>query len=291
VIAHVASALRRTARIATRRPRAALWTLLALASALFVAGFAVVVAATVDRWADAHPGAGGAMVVYLGEDVDDARAAVLVGELRALRGVERAELVTAAESAKRLTRALGGDPALLAGVEPASLPASVEVSLAPGVRDVVAMSPTVRALRGAPGVAEVVVADAADSDDAPRGALRTARTVAWSGAGLFAGLALVIVLAAARIGLARSRREAEVLRLLGASPAFLAIPSALAGAVHGLVAAALAALALAWVVPWPGSLGTIELAAPPGLALAALVALGGLVGLVGGGLAGVCRVE
>jgi len=287
VIHRLGSALRRTAGIATRRPGAALWTLLALACALFVAGVAVIVAATVDRWADAHPGGGGAMVVYLGEDVDDARATALVGELRALRGVEHAELVPAAESARRLTRALGSDPGLLAGVELASLPASVEVRLAPGVRDVVAMSPTVRALRGAPGVADVVVSDASAADDHLTGALATARTVAWSGAILFAGLALVIVLAAVRVGLDRSHREAAVLRLLGASPGFLAIPSALAGALHGIVAAALAAVALACVVP--GSLGTIELASPPALALAGLVALGGLVGLVGGGLAGVSR--
>jgi cell division transport system permease protein len=289
VIHHLVSALRRTGSIVRRRPGAALWTLLALACALFVAGSAVVVATTVDRWAAAHPGTGGAMVVYLGEDVDDARAAALVHELRALRGVERAELVSAAESARRLTRALGSDPALLDGVELASLPASVEVALAPGVREVVAMSPTVRALRGAPGVAEVVVSDADAADERLAGALRTAHTVAWTGAVLFAGLALIIVLAAVRVGLARTRREDAVLRLLGAAPGFLAIPSALAGALQGVVAAVVAAGALAWLLP--ASLGTIDVAAPPALALAGLVALGGLVGLVGGGLAGGARGE
>ena len=286
MIAQLASALRRTGRIAIRRPGAALWTLVALACALFVAGAAVIVAATVDRWAAAHPGSGGAMVVYLGDDIEPARAAALVDELRALRGVERAELIPAAESARRLTRALGSDPALLDGVELASLPASVEVALAPGVRDVVAMSPTVRALRGAPGVADVVVSQAGAGDDPLAGTLKAARAVAWTGAVLFAGLALIIVLAAVRVGLGRSRREAAVLRLLGASPAFLAIPSALAGALLGVVAAAVAAVALGVV---PASLGAIELATPPGAALAALVGLGGLVGLLGGGLAGVSR--
>ncbi len=290
------SALRRTGAILTRRPGAALWTLLALACALFVAGSAVAVATTVDRWAAAHPGSGGAMVVYLGEDVEDARATALVDELRALRGVERAELVSAAESARRLTRALGSDPALLEGVELASLPASVEVTLAPGVREVVAMSPTVRALRGAPGVAEVVVSDPGAADDQLVDALATARTVAWTGAGLFAGLALIIVLAAVRVALVGSHREAAVLRLLGASPGFVAFPSALAGAALGILAAAVAALALGWVVPaslgaalLPALRDSIELTAPPALALAGLIALGGLVGLVGGGLAGASR--
>jgi cell division protein FtsX len=315
VIPHLGSALRRTARLVTRRPRAALWTLLALSCALFAAGIAAIAAATVDRWVEAHPGSGGNMVVYLGEGVEEARARALVDQLRALHGVERAELVSAAESASRLTRALGADPALLDGVDVAGLPASVEVQLAPGVGDVVAMSSTVRALRGLPGVAEVVVdsvdpgraggelspgalAAFADADggvgsagtERTAEALRAARTAAWTGAALFAALALVIVLAAVRVGLARSPQDAAVLRLLGASPGFTAVPSALAGAFAGAVAAAVAALALGIVLYGHGAtLGAVAVAAPPGGALGGLIALGGLVGLVGGGLAGAAR--
>jgi len=293
VIYPVISALRRTARLATRRPRVALWTLLALSCALFVIGIAAIAAATIDRWADAHPGSGGNMVVYLGEGVEDARATALVVELRGLRGVERVELVSAAESANRLVRALGSDPALLDGVDVASLPASVEVKLAPGVRDVIAMSPTVRALREAPGVAEVVVEGGEDAGgDRLAEALHTARGFAWTCAAVFAGLALIIVLAAIRVGLERSVKEAAVLQLLGAPPGFVALPSALAGAVLGAVAAIVAAVALGVVLHDPGTqLGTIELASPPAVAIAALVALGGLVGLVGGGLAGVARAQ
>lgn len=295
MIHHALSALRRTARFATRRPRVALWTLLALSCALFVVGIAAIAAATVDHLAEAHPGSGGNMVVYLGEGVDDARASALVLELGALHGVEHAELVSAAESASRLVRALGSERALLDGVDVASLPASVEVKLAPGVRDVVAMSPTVRALRGAPGVAGVVVDPAGDAeggDDHIAGVLRAARAVAWTGAALFAGLALIIMIAAVRVRLDRSAQEAAVLRLLGAPPGFVAIPSALAGALQGAVAAVIAALALGLVLHGDGArLGTIELASPPVVAIAGLVALGGLVGLVGGGLAGVARAR
>ena len=141
MITRIRSALARTGALAIKRPAAALWTMLALIAALFLAGAAGITAASIDRWADAHPGSGGALVVYLGDDVAPARAQGLLGELRGLRGVERAELIPAAESARRLTRALGGDQALLDGIDPESLPASVELTLAPGVRDVVAMSP------------------------------------------------------------------------------------------------------------------------------------------------------
>jgi cell division protein FtsX len=279
-------ALRRTLELAARQPALAIWTQVALVCALFLAGVAGLAANAIDDWADAHPGRGGRMVVYLGDGVDPARAAALVGQLRALRGVEHAELIAADESARRLTRALGSDPALLDGVDVASLPASVEVTLAPGVRDVIAISPTVRALRGAPGVASVVVPDGVtegDGDDDPlAGVLHTAREVAWAGAALFAALAIVVALAAIRIRLDRPRREQRVLDLLGASPAFTALPSALAGALHGMIAAALAALALVATVHATGVLVPL---APPALAFAGLVALGALIGLAGGSLA------
>ncbi|HSR98170.1 MAG TPA: permease-like cell division protein FtsX [Kofleriaceae bacterium] len=290
MIHRLGSALRRTLRIALRRPRAGAWSVLALSCALFVAGIAAIGAASLDRWARAHPAGGGSLVVYLGDEVDDARAQALVGELRGLRGVERAGLVSPAESAQRLARALGPDPALLEGVDATSLPASVEVKLAPGVREVVAMSPTVRALRGAPGVADLVVEDG--GQDRLPAALLAARDVAWPIAAALAALALAIALAAARIRCERSKREARVLELLGAPPGFAAFPSALAGALHGVIGALVAAIALAAVLAGhPAPVASIDLAPPPPAAFALLIALGAAVGLVGGGLAGVARAR
>lgn len=290
------SALRRTARIALERPRAALWTMLALTCALFAVGVAAVAADNVDRWAS-HPGSSASMVVYLGEGVDEAQAQRLVGELRGLAGVEHAELVGPEESARRLQQALGGDAALLDGVDVATLPASVEVTLAPGVRDVVTMSPTVRALRGAPGVDDVIVESG--GDDRMLGALYAIRYGAWGGAALFAGLALIIVLAAIRVRLDRSRDELAVAQLLGAGPSFLVIPTALAGAVQGAAAALLATTALwaalsaygaAITARITSALGEVALVAPSAIHVALFVAVGAGLGLVGGALAGASRV-
>lgn len=278
------------------RPRAGLWTLLALTAALFAVGVSAVAADHVERWSR-RPVAGASMVVYLGEDVEEARAQALLAELRTLPGVEHADLVSPAESARRLQQALGADTALLDGVDLASLPSSVEVTLAPGVRDVVAMSPTVRTLRGAQGVDDVVVEDG--GDDRIATALQTVRVVGWSGAALFAGLALIIVLAAIRVRLDRSRDELAVAHLLGAGPSFLVIPTAFAGALQGAAAALLAALGVVAVIRVHGeaiatslaaTLGPVELALPAGVDLALFVAAGAAIGLVGGALAGASRV-
>lgn len=291
----LASALRRTARIAVERPRAALWTMLALTAALFAVGLAGLAALHVESWTSA-PRLGASMVVYLGDGVDEARAQGLAAELAKLPGVERAELVTATDSAARLQQALGADAALLDGVELASLPASVEVTLAPGVRDVIAMSPTVRALRGTPGVDDVVVEDG--GADRVIGTLRTVRLVAWTGAALLAGLALIIALASVRVRLDRAEQDQSVLHLLGASPSFTIVPTALAGMLQGAAAALLAMLALRGAISlWgddiahalQGALGSVQIALPAATVLAMFVAVGAALGLVGGGLAGASR--
>ena len=297
MIPRLASMLRRTCRIAVERPGASAWTLLALTCALFAVAVAVLAALDVDRWAAQRPAAGASMVVYLADGVDDARAQALSAELARLPGVERAELVPPAESARRLQLALGADAALLEGVEVGSLPASVEVTLAPGVQDVLVMSPTVRALRGAAGVDDVVVEDA--GDDRVAGALHAVRLVAWSAAALFAGLALIIVLAALRVRLDRSANEIAVAELLGASPSFHTIPTALAGALSAALAAALAALAVMLGIHTYGedvvaaaasALGAVTLIVPSALELASFIGAGALIGLVAGGLAGASRV-
>jgi len=306
VIARAAAALRRTARVFADRPRAALWTTLALTCALLAVGVAGVAALTVDRIEDtAAPstteGSGlrsnirssirssAGLVVYLGEDVSEQRATQLVDELRRLSGVDRVELVSAEETGRRVVGALGSGANLLEGVDVDSLPSSVEITLAPGVRDVVAMSPIVRELRGTPGVSDVVVEDT--PDDRVSAAFSTVRAIAWTSAILFAGLALITALASIRVRLDASRREYRVVEMLGGGPSFIIFPTVLAGALQGLVAALLAGCLL-WIgIEVYGDGAPFELALPSALMVLAFVGGGAAIGLVGGGLAGISRTS
>lgn len=290
--ARFASAWRRAFAFAFERPTATLWTVLALTCALVAVGVSAIAAENLDTYSDAHPQRGASMVVYLGDGVDESHARNLVGELTKMPGVDRAELVPAEETGRRLQKALGGDAALLAGVEPGSLPMSVEVALSPGVRDVVAMSPTVRALRGTAGVEDVVIEDGAQ--DKTDSNLATVRSIAWIAAALFAGLALLVCLSSLRMRLDRSKRERDVAHLLGASPGYFAIPTALAGAVLGAIAAGLAVAIVSVGLEVYGdalrdAIGAIRVAFPPLVECALFVAAGATLGLVGGGLAGVSR--
>ena len=262
------NALRRTWRLLADRPRMAAWTLAAAICALVVAGAALVVVDHIAAWTAAPRTNGGSMVVYLGEGVSDATAHQLVAQLGRVAGVERA---------------LGADAALLDGVDLASLPATVEVTLAPGVRDVISMSPLLGALRANPGVEDVIVEDGGDTAKSSD-SLATLRAFVYAGAALLAGLAVVVVLAAIRVRLAEDRQERAVLHLLGARPMFSIVPAALAGTALGLVASLGASL-----VVWIG-IDQLSISAPAFGAIVLFVAAGAGVGLVGGSLAGVGRV-
>lgn len=277
------NALHRTWRLLVDRPRLAAWTLAVAICALAVAGVGLVVVGHIESWTTAPRAGGGSMVVYLGEGVSDATAHQLVTQLGRVAGVERAELVAPADAAKRLERALGADAALLDGVDLASLPATVEVTLAPGVRDVISMSPLLGALRANPGVEDVIVEDGGDAATSTD-TLAIVRAFVYAGAALLAGLAIVVVLAATRMRLDRDRQEHAVLHLLGASPMFSIVPAALAGAVLGLVAS-LGASLIVWV-----GIDQFDLGMPAAGAILLFLASGAGLGLIGGGLAGVARV-
>jgi len=292
ILPRIGSALRRTARIACERPRAGVWTILALTAALFAVGVAGLAADHLERWTIGRHGSA-SMVVYLGESVDEARASALAAELAKLPGIERAELVPAAQSAARLQKALGADSALLEGIELASLPASVEVTLAPGMRDVIAMSPTLRALEGSPSVDDIIVEDG--GSEKLVATLATVRTIAWTGAALFAALALLVAVSLIRVRFERGDRELAVAHLLGASPTFLFVPTAFAGAISGAFAAALALAGIyagvalygdAIATGLTGVLGPVAVTFPALSSCALFLALGAGLGLVGGALAG-----
>lgn len=295
MIARLVSALRRSARIAVERPRAALWTTLALTCALLAVGIAATTALTIDRVVATETSSAtrAGLVVYLGEGVSDARAQALVGQLRELAGIERIELVTAQESARRLVASLGSGAAMLEGVDVEALPASVEVTLAPGVRDVVAMSPIVRELRGASGVSEVIVEDAEDTKVSS--VLGTVRAIAWIAAALFAGLALLTALGMLRVRLEEVRRgshgEWAVVELLGGGPSFLVIPTALAGALQGLFAAALAGGLLLLGMHFYGSEIPVKIVVPDTMMIGGFLCGATGIGLLAGLLAGVSRTR
>jgi cell division protein FtsX len=291
MIHRLRSAIRRAVLIAARRPRLAAWAIAAVAAAAVAFGAAQLVARNLDRWASGWRG-GATMVVYLAPMVSADRARAIATELDALDGVVAAELVTADDANRRLREALGSAGELLDGVDPAALPASIELVLEPGARDVVAASPLIGALRGSDAVDDVeLVGEWVDRVGSLLGALRAA---AWSIVIVFGLLAIVVVTATTRLRVATRRDEARVARLLGAGPAYTTWPTILAGAIQGAVGAALA-LPILWLMYrelGPAAAASLSRTVGPGdttflsvPGMALIVGAGLAIGALGGVLA------
>jgi len=279
--------LQRTAHLAVDRPGITLWTFVAVTCAFAIAGSALAMRYGGQRFPTTASSHGGSMILYLADGVGETAGRELSARLRGLPGVEHAELVTASESANRLVQALGADAALLEGVDLATIPASIEAALSPGVRDVITMSPTLKALRDIPGVVDVVVEGG--GGNAQRGAVMSLRSALDAQTTVMAVLALVIAIAAMRVWLEPDPAAHRVFDLLGAPPGFAAGPTLLAGVLFGSAAALCSAIAVGLAIVRYGE--AMDAAWPSWVASLGFVGIGAAAGAVAAGLAGVFRAS
>ncbi len=257
---------------------------------IFVAVFVI------GLFAAALHGAGKVLAAWAGEvqisvyldpsaDLEAARAAAA-----AAAPGRAVEAVTAQEALRRFREALGSQGALLDGLRPEVLPPSVEVR-APGIRLDEARSLAKR-LEAVPGAREV------DYGTAWVERLERLLTrLRWAGSALFLALAVgaaVLVGNTLRLGVFARRDEIEIMKLVGATDAFVELPFLIEGLLQGLAGGALATGALfavtALVLSRLG--GELGLAVPiargdllPPALLAALVAGGGALGTIASALA------
>jgi cell division transport system permease protein len=276
---------------ARRRPLPSLLAIGAIGVSLVLLGLVLLALQNLGRMA-APWGEGVQMVVYLDAEVSPERAREIAAVLRRVDAVEQVDYVAPDLALTRLRESLGERGALLDGVETGYLPASLELRLAPGVREVAEASPLVARLRATPGVEEV---EFLGDWVAKLAALhRTLRLIAL-GLALAVALACVYVVAGTiSLGMVARRDEIEVLELVGATDRFVRLPLVLEGALQGVLGAGLALLLLAitFRVSAPvlegtlaGAVGAMELSFLPAGQIGLGLLLGGVLGLVGSVLA------
>lgn len=288
MLTSLASLITRTVRVLSSRPAASAWAVLAVAAALVGVAATDLATRHVDGWAqDLRSHA--SMVVYLNDSATVDDAAALAARLDQVRGVEQTVVVGAEEASDRLRAALGGHEEILEGVDPTTLPISIEVTLAPGLADVAAASPLMTSLRAAGSVEDVEVTR---DYTAPLGAaLERLGRLAWALLLIIGVAAALVVAAAVRLRLASDGEERAALAWLGASGWFAYGPRLFAGVVLGAVGAGAAvglATGLVHVLQIdvaPVVEGAREIVAWPTARLLTLVACGAGLGLVGGVMA------
>jgi cell division transport system permease protein len=225
--------------------------------------------------------------VYLapGASLETARAAVV-----ALAPGRAVEAVNGAEALRRLAASLGDRGKILEGVGADALPDAVEVAV-PGLGLAGARALAAQ-LEKVPGAAEVDFGNA--WLETLEGLLRRGRVAGLLLLGLLSLATAVLVSNTLRLAVFARREEIEIMKLVGATDAFVGAPFLLEGLLQGLVGGGLAAAALvalhAAVAPRLAS--AVGLAAPlrladalPGSLLGSLVAGGAAIGLCASALA------
>ncbi len=158
----------------------------------------------------------------------------------AMAGGRVVDAINPAEALRRLRASLGPEASVLEGVDPGVLPASVEVR-APGATLAEARGLAQR-LAAVPGAKDVDFGNA--WLERVEALLRRLR---WVGLVLFGALSLgtaVLVSNTLRLGVFARRDEIEIMKLVGATDAYVEIPFLIEGVLQGFCGAGLAVLAL-----------------------------------------------
>ena len=246
-----------------------------IALSLFVVGLFGLVAHNVRRHIEAIESRV-EVVAYLRDDagteaVDIARQQIArYSEVASVRYVSREE---ALEIARREFDELSG---IFGSLETNPLPASLEVSLKPGQKDAAAVRGVASRIAQYPFVEEVQVGE--DWLDKVF-VLRRVAGAAMLTLGLgFAAIAALIIGAAIRMAVFARRDEIIIMRLVGATDAFVRRPFVLEGLFTGVLGGALALVAT-WAIYRFVSGNVLELSWLPASWLFAGLGIGALVGL------------
>ena len=211
-----------------------------IAATLYILGLFLLLmanlASTVSSWAQENR-----LSVYLAEAASDADRARIAAPLVKHPAVRTVESVSKDEALARFRREFPDLADLALGLDENPFPASLEVTLKDEAADPAAVEALASTLRAEPGV-ETVRYDLLWV----RRVRALLSMIAWAGAGLgviLLGAAVIIISGVIRLNVHARREEIEILRLVGATRAFIRGPFLVEGAFQG-TAASLVAITL-----------------------------------------------
>lgn len=270
-----------------RRPRSAAMAVGAIAVGLVLLG-GVRLAGDNVHGATAGWSRGVQMVVYLEDGTSAERAEQIQGALEQLPGIAATHYVPADAALSRLRESLGEHDELAADLGADMLPASIEVSLADGVREVASAAPIVDRLQAVRGVDEVELLG--PWVERASGLAAGLQHASWLLLIMVGMACAYIVSTTLRLSMTRRRAEVETLELLGATPGFVRTPLVVEGMLHG-AAGGVVALGVLWLIyrvtheaaahALANAFGSGSVSFLPPAELALLVAVGAFFGLAG----------
>lgn len=179
---------------------------------------------------------------YLEDGLSPQATRALMAQVRAAPGVEAVELVTKEAALRRFREGTFGRPSLLDGLDENPLPASLEIGLEPERRTAEGLAVLAAAIRDLPGIDELGYGR--EWVEGYAQAVGLMRGLATALGAVLALATLLIVSNTIRLALYARRDEIAILRLVGASRLFVAVPFLIEGFLQGLAGGILALLLL-----------------------------------------------
>ena len=231
LLAHLASFGRTALHGLRASPGPAAVSALTIGVALLMVGAFALLVTNMERLLDRF-GEDIRVSAYLETGLSPEAARALAERVKAAPGVASVSLVTQEDALRRFREGGTGRAALLEGLDENPLPASLEIALVPERRTVEGLAVLAAAIRDLPGIE-----DLGYGREWVEGYARAVGLIRGVATGLGAVLALATLLIVSntiRLAVYARRDEIAILRLVGASRLFVAVPFLLEGLLLGL---------------------------------------------------------
>lgn len=217
------------------------------------------------------------IVAYLRDDADSDAVRLATDEIESFPEVAGVAYVSKAQALANAREELTEFQSVFSDLDTNPLPASLEIRLAPGMRDAGVVRQVADRLRGYPIVEDTRFGQEWIDKIFLLRRVAGAATAVLGGA--FAVVAALIIGTAVRLAVFARRDEIKIMQLVGATDAFIRRPFVIEGLITGLLGAAVA-LPATWLVFRLLSGSVIQLRWLPNEWAAAGIAAGALIGLL-----------
>ncbi|MGQ9637160.1 MAG: cell division protein FtsX [Thermodesulfobacteriota bacterium] len=183
-----------------------------------------------------------ALIAYLKRETPVEEVEPLLTRIRELEGVESLKYVSPFDAMVFLENRLGEQKNLLEGIQPKILPSSIEIELKKDYRNILRIKELILKIKKIPQIEEVQYGQ--EWVEIFSAVVHVLKMTQWIFGGLLLAAIIFIISNTLQLAISSRKEEIEVMKMMGASPAFIQIPFYIEGLIQGLLGAGIAILLL-----------------------------------------------
>lgn len=183
-----------------------------------------------------------ALIAYLKRETPVEEVEPLLTRIRELEGVKSLKYVSPFDAMVFLENRLGEQKNLLEGIQPKILPSSIEIELKKDYRNILRIKELILKIKKIPQIEEVQYGQ--EWVEIFSAVVHVLKMTQWIFGGLLLAAIIFIISNTLQLTISSRKEEIEVMKMMGASPAFIRIPFYIEGFIQGLLGAGIAILLL-----------------------------------------------